>query len=399
MTFQILDQNEGRLLVEYKASKETVSQKWDQACRILGKKAHVPGFRPGKAPSFLMKKHHSSSLVPWVQQRLFHEGYQQFIYENMIKPFGTPEISHLSLEGNNFYCSWKMFTKPEIKLQQYKDLEFSVPNTETAEMIADQLLLKLREECGKYVDYSSDDFVQDGDLVHYAWSVNDSEPTQGVFQVGSQNYPPEFPNLSELLSGLTIQESKNWTKENEKYTVTLLSGQKKVPAELNDELAFRVGLQNLSELETKIEEQSQKFANQNKKQKLNQAFLAKLLEANPFELPKWYQEMEATEIKKSFGDEWEKLSPEEQNFYYHQRLEQAKIVFLLEAIQGVEPEVSFSDQELIALLRKKADPKTPEGQSVLKTLDSPEKESLQQALTMLRDNMVIEWLLTKNKIV
>jgi trigger factor len=399
MTFQILDQNEGRLSVEYKAPTEIVSQKWDQACRIIGKKAHVPGFRPGKAPLKLMKKYHSSSLIPWIQQNLFHEGYQQFLYEQNIKPFGTPEISNLSLEGNHFYCSWKMFTKPETKLKQYKNLEFSVPVSETAEMIADQLLLKLREECGKYEDYGPEDFVQDGDLIHYSLQLNDDEPKQNVFAVGSQNFPPELPNLSELFSGLMMQESKTWEKENQKYTLKLLSGQKKIPAELNDDLAKRVGLQNFVELEEKIAEQSQKFAAQNKKQKLNQAFLTKLLETNPVELPKWYQEMETIEIQKSFGEEWKQLSAEEQNFYYQRRLEQSKVSLLLEAIRETEPEVAFSDQELIALLKKKADATTSEGRAVLKTLNSPQKESLQQALAMLRDEMVIEWLLVKNKIV
>jgi hypothetical protein len=71
----------------------------------------------------------------------------------------------------------------------------------------------------------------------------------------------------------------------------------------------------------------------------------------------------------------------------------------LEAIRETEPEVAFSDPELISLLKKKADAKTPEGRAVLKTLSSPQKESLQQALAMLRDEMVIEWLLTKNRIV
>lgn len=403
MTTQILDQNDGKLTVEFQADPKLVAQKLEEACNVLRKKQTISGFRKGKAPNFLVKKHCSAQIIPWVQQNLFNEAYQEFLFEHQIKPFGEPSISALHLEGNKFYCSWKMFTQPTAKLQNYKDLEVTIPESETPEMIADGLLAKLREECGSYQDYSPEDFVQDGDLVQFSYKreLEDNtfdEPKLETFLVGS-NDPPMFSDLSEILSGLTAQETKTIIKNDEIYLFKLLSGQKKVPAELNDALAQRVGLTNFAQLEAKIQEQSQKFATQNKKQKLNQSFLSILLEKNPLELPSWYKETEAGEIKKSFGDEWEKLTAEEQNFYYQRRLEQAKISFLLEAIREVEPDVAFSDQELIALLKNKANYKTKEGQALLKTLNSPQKESLQQTLMLLRDEMTIEWLLSKNKLV
>ena len=85
-----------RLRVEVPA--EVAANELNQVAGEYRKHARLPGFRPGKAPLQLIKRHFKKSIRSDVLQKLVPESYGQALEEKGFQPLGEPSVQNLSFK-------------------------------------------------------------------------------------------------------------------------------------------------------------------------------------------------------------------------------------------------------------------------------------------------------------
>ena len=130
----------GKNLVKltYEADADKVEEGLSYSFNKNKKNFNVHGFRPGKAPRKLVEQFYGEEvLFGDAEEYIITDLYYASIPELGIKPVSYPQnvkVTKMDKEGMEF--SLEVYTKPEVKLGQYKELEITdVPSALTEEEI------------------------------------------------------------------------------------------------------------------------------------------------------------------------------------------------------------------------------------------------------------------------
>jgi trigger factor len=109
-------------MVEIEADK--VEKKVNEAYQVLGKKAKIPGFRPGKIPRKILENYFGNQVQEDVTKDLVNETLPTAVEETNTFPLTMPVVENDLLKlGQDFTYSAIMEVKPEFKLTDYIGLE------------------------------------------------------------------------------------------------------------------------------------------------------------------------------------------------------------------------------------------------------------------------------------
>ena len=113
---------------------------------IIGRKAKIKGFRPGKVPKSVLQKHYGSEAYQEAISDLLQKGYVEAISEGNHNPINSPNISPLESDGENlkFYASFEVL--PEIKLKNLDKITINKPKIDITDNDLDQMMDKLRKQ-------------------------------------------------------------------------------------------------------------------------------------------------------------------------------------------------------------------------------------------------------------
>ena len=96
-----------KLLIEIES--EEVDKKLNEAYKELGRKAKIPGFRPGKAPRKILERHFENQVMEGVTRDLINESFPKAMEEVDAFPLGTPLLEKESLKKGRKKCLYKEF--------------------------------------------------------------------------------------------------------------------------------------------------------------------------------------------------------------------------------------------------------------------------------------------------
>ena len=295
-----------RLKVEVPAG--IALQELDQIAGQYKKHARLPGFRPGKAPVKLIKRHFRKSIRSDVLQKLIPDSYDQAIREKGVEPIGEPSLDNLTFEeGQPLVYEANFEVHPQIELPPYQGLEVTVESKLLTPEDIDQELAKLREANSRLVsvdhrpieegDYAVVDL--DGKYLDEEEGGRPREPFQEenvVVHVGDEHTHKSF---NKALLGASIGEEKKFEVQYAAdYPEPKLAGQKLLFAikvgdikkkelpELNDEFAKDLGdHETLGELREKIKERLTADRERNRENDLGNKLLEQLVDSIDFEVP------------------------------------------------------------------------------------------------------------------
>ncbi len=93
----------------------------------FGRKANLPGFRKGKVPQNLVKRHFGDQIQREVVERLVPRYFRQAAAEKGIDPLLPPEVEMAKVEtGAGMTFTARVEVRPEIELRNFRD--FSLPD-------------------------------------------------------------------------------------------------------------------------------------------------------------------------------------------------------------------------------------------------------------------------------
>ena len=130
----------------------------------IQKRAKLPGFRPGKAPASLIRKHFDGDIRSQVLESLIPKHLQKQFEQDNLQVVGTPDISgrHFhSREPLRFKADFE--TIPDIELKDYKGATVAYHDPEVTDADLDQRIEELRNQKADYANVDPRP-LEDGDF-------------------------------------------------------------------------------------------------------------------------------------------------------------------------------------------------------------------------------------------
>jgi trigger factor len=286
---------------------EEVESETSRVTTDLQKRAKLPGFRPGKAPSSLIQKQFAGDIRQQVLENLIPKFLnRQFEAENL-NVVGTPDISDVHFHsGEPLRFKAEFEVVPEIELKEYRGLEVPYADPDITDEDVTARLEEIRQQKAQYVNIDPRPLA-DGDFaVVSLQSISGVEgaPVQQdemVLEIGGNDTLPAF---SENLRGLSPEEEKEFeVSYPEDYGSPRLAGKtiqfrskvlgvrRKDLPEVNDEFAQDLGdYRTVDELRDAIRKAMFAQRQGDAQQAAKNALVDKLVDEHDFPVPEAFVE-------------------------------------------------------------------------------------------------------------
>jgi len=265
------------------------------------KRAKLPGFRPGKAPTSIIRKQFSGDIRQQVLENLIPKALSKQFEADNLHPVDTPNVSEIHFhDGEPLRFKAEFEVIPEIELDDYKDVEVPYNDPEVTDEDVNTRIEELREQKAEYVNVDPRP-LEDGDyavlsLQSLSGVEEPVKQDEMVLEIGGSDTVEAF---SENLRGAAPGDQKEFdVAYPEDYGAARLAGKtvhfsatvtgvrrKELP-ELNDEFAQDLGdFRNVDELRDAIRKnifaQRQQEAQNQAKEKIVDA----LVDRHDFPVP------------------------------------------------------------------------------------------------------------------
>jgi trigger factor len=301
--------------LEIEIAPENVKKELDQAYRDLAKKVSIRGFRKGKIPRPVLERYHRTSVEDEVMQRLIPSSFQQAVKDQGLRAVGQPKLDDINLDDEKaLRYTATIEVLPEIALQASSGWELTKEVRVVTDADVERELQELQSRHVSLVSITEDRPVQEGDYVLISFEgFRDGQPVQGTkaenyaLVVGSKSV---VESVERGLVGMRKEEAREIPVQfPETYQNRAMAGQEvmfhvtvneikeRVLPTLNDEFAKEVaGVETLAELKQKLRQNQEEIAAREARRALHEVIVARLVEANPFDLPPGMVETETAAL-------------------------------------------------------------------------------------------------------
>ena len=201
----------------------------DKAFKSKQKDAKVDGFRKGKVPRNIYEKHYGKeSLFFPAAEEVLQSAYAKAMEESNLIPVVQPSVDIKDISDKGVEFTFKIITKPEVKIKNYKGLGIKPEEIKVTKDEIDHEIGHLLEEYTELVTKEGE--VKNGDVAVIDFEgFKDGKP----FDCGKgENYSLEIgsntfiPGFEEQVIGMKTGEEKDLTVSfPEDYGVEDLKGQ------------------------------------------------------------------------------------------------------------------------------------------------------------------------------
>ena len=277
----------------------------------------MPGFRPGKVPVNLLRKTHGQAVLGEVLEQTVSNTSQTTMTERGLRPVSEPKFEITEFEdGAELEYTMAMEIFPDIDLVDLGSLELErlkiVPDESQVEEFVQQLASNATET--KPIEETRPAANGDVVMIDFTGTVDGEEFAGGKaedygLELGSGAFIPGFEeqlvgaNAGDHLD-VKVTFPENYSEElagkNALFSVDVKELRAPVPAEVDDELAKKMGAEDLNELRQKIREEQGRELEGLARMRLKRQLLDKLDEAHSFELPTGMIESEFETIWEQF---------------------------------------------------------------------------------------------------
>ena len=292
---------ERRMRVELPA--ERIEQEVESRLKSVGRTAKLKGFRPGKVPPKVVRRHYGVQVRQEVLSDLMNKSYSDAIAQENLQPVARPRIEPENTEGGKDFAFVATFdVMPEVKLTDLDKIEVTRAVIEITDEDCDDMLQNLRKQRSAWKPVLRESDENDRVIIDFDGRVKD-EPFPGgqgtevpvVLGQGAM-----LPDFEKALYGVKADDEKSFkVKFPKDYHAEELQGQKvefsvkvhRVEEEelppLDDSLAEMFGVDDggLDQLRTDMVENMRREADQKIAADVREQALNGLLEKNAIDVP------------------------------------------------------------------------------------------------------------------
>jgi trigger factor len=311
--------NEG-LLYEFTitVAAADVSLVVEKRLNELKKTAKLPGFRPGKVPVGILRKQYGPSIMGEVLERTVGETSQKAIEERDLRPIVQPKIEVIKFEdSSDLEYTMSLEVMPDVKPMDFSKIELErmvvVPDEEeinkALERVADA------HKTSEPISSSRKSKVGDIVIIDFIGKVDGVEFNGGKaedysLELGSNSFIPGFEDqLSGAKAGDQVEvkvkfpneyASKELAGKDALFDVKVKELRKAIPAVIDDELAKRVGAEDLNSLKISFREEHEREFIKLARMRMKRSLMDQLEKNHHFDVPQ-------TMVDREFDGIWEQF--------------------------------------------------------------------------------------------
>ncbi|HKP45477.1 MAG TPA: trigger factor [Pyrinomonadaceae bacterium] len=310
MKTEFTDISPTRKEIKIEIEPAAIKQSYDRVSDKYAKQASVPGFRPGHAPRAVVRNRFKSEIRAEVLQQLIPDAVNQAIDKHELNAVREPDVELDNTEGLEKFGEQPISVKvnvevlPKIEVKDYKGLGATRRVRPITDVHVDEMFEAFRETSAA-MQPVEDRASARGDSVTVTLigkflddpEREDLAADDVEVELGGAGVQPEF---TENLSGVKPDDEKTFTvsypddfKSKElagqrvEYSAKVTAVRVKELPEVDDEWARSLGeeFDSVATLRSKIREDLETRATQESDHLLRSDLMARLLEANQFEVP------------------------------------------------------------------------------------------------------------------
>lgn len=290
---------EFKIIVPADDIERRVSGRLDELART----ARLPGFRPGKVPLSLLRKRYGPSLMGEVLEQTVNESTQSTMTERGLRPAMQPKIEITAFDtGKDLEYTLAIELMPEITPVDLATIQIERTVVAADEKRVDTVLEQLAKSQGATASISEKRPCQNGDIVVIDFvGRKDGEEFPGgkaegyELELGSGTFIPGFESQ---LIGAAAGEGRqinvtfpadygaaDLAGKEVVFDVTIKDIRGRELAAIDDELAKKVGMEDLEALKKAIREEQERELRGLGRIRMKRQVLDKLAELHEFEPP------------------------------------------------------------------------------------------------------------------
>lgn len=361
---------------ELTITSAAISSKVETAIAEVAPQIRMPGFRPGKVPSNLIRKMHGEALRREAIQQAVNDAVNALMTEKAIRPAMQPsvDLDGGTAEGEDLKVSVNLEVLPDVPDTNLEGISLERLTVEASEADIDAAVQRLAEQQKSFEDAPAKHKAKTGDLVvmDYAGSADGVAFEGGTgedmeIELGSGRLIPGF---EDGLAGVKVGDAKtvkvtfpdDYPAENlagkaAEFAVTVKAVKQAKEAVIDDTLATNLGLESLEQLKTILKDQVESELNGLTRTYLKRKLLDHLAAEHSFDVPPSMVDAEFQQIWRQVAaeaGEAEQAAMESERGDYGRIAERRVRLGLLLSDIGQKNGVQVSQQEMNRLVAQEA---------------------------------------------
>jgi len=287
--------------------EESVKNATDEQYESLRKEALVPGFRKGRAPRRLLEKRFGKETTEQVKLKLLAEASDSAIKDNELGTLREPDIDFEKIElpaDGPLKFDFEIEVRPEFDLPQLEGIAVNKTKLEVTDEQIDREIKQLQKWAGIWVPRERGKVELDdqiiADVVLKADDAEEEKLDNIEIYVRQNGFVGAIPveKLDELLIGAKAGDTRQTSVDVPKtyfrqeyrgkkvdIQITVKDIKQLKPAELNEDLFKRFGVEDESELQEKIRDTLQGRLETQLRTEMTEQIYKYMLDNTNFDLP------------------------------------------------------------------------------------------------------------------
>lgn len=411
MEFEVTDRKssgaERRLRISIPAA--SVSTAREKAAGRVAKQVRIPGFRPGKAPTAIVRKQYADAIKQEALEALMREAYMRVIESEKLEPVTQPHAHEVVFnDGEALTFELHCEVRPIVDLARVDGFRVTKPVAKVTDEALDAQVEQLRDQKATWIP--ANEKPKEGDLVTVKLAVTSGEAPSAEAKeyrlvIGAGQVIAAIEELvMELAPGGSVERPVKWPDDfpdeaqrgqTKGVRVDLVDVKRKSLPPLDDAFAREMGdFETLDALRVVVRADLTSNAERDADAAVRGQLLDQILAANPFDVPpSWVKQvvgsyMQAYQVPEA---EQEKFAEEFRPMAERQVRRDIVIDRLADREKCTATEKDVDDR--VAELAEKRGAKPGEVYASLQKANR--LKEIERAIT---EERVFAWLLTQNTI-
>jgi len=325
------DAEPGAALLTVSVPTAHVEAAEQRAAQAIAKRARLPGFRPGKIPLGVVRRHYRDAIRDSVVRDVLRETWEAALERERLTPIGEPHVHNLKFEtGVPMTFEIRVDVKPDLRLDRLGGFRVARRVEPVTDDMVEEQIERLREQRAPWVPLGTDppEHPRAGDLVSLSLAVLDgsanveARPYQLVLGEGRALAGVE-EQIMGMVSGESAEtsvrfpddhpdESKRGLSRN--VRITLHEAKRQELPSLGDDFAREVGdFDTLDALRQAVRDDLQADAEREADARVRSRLIEEIGQANTVQAPRALVERVLVGLANASGvteEQWERFSTE-----------------------------------------------------------------------------------------
>ncbi|HEX7667603.1 MAG TPA: trigger factor, partial [Polyangiaceae bacterium] len=270
----------------------------------LAKKAHIKGFRPGKAPRDVLRHLYGPQVQNDVANAIVNETLPKVLTDKNVTPVSMPSVEAGKIDPKEVFSYKARFeVSPDIEDVKYEGLELVKQEASVKDTEVDEELENLRKRSARLEPINPPRGAKAGDVltIDFTLSVEGKEIKDGgaegvQIELGAQQALPELDAaLMDKKVGDKVDATAQFPEQHPRpdfrgkaglFKISVVDAKEKVLPKLDDEFAKDLGqFDSVDALKKDLRERLEKGAKERAEIAVAEQIVQRLNDLNPTEVP------------------------------------------------------------------------------------------------------------------